>query len=101
MGASAHIQCISHAEQQKMMGLWVEKDEGDATNGEYTRPLVLCHITNESKVAFQLKHRLSPLFQENPKTAPVMHGSTTSNRSAMLNDEDGEYTPPLGPMPCH
>ena len=53
----------------KMMGLWVEKDEGDATNGEYIWPLVLCHVTNESKAAFQLKRRLSPLFQENPKMA--------------------------------
>ena len=52
-----------------MMGLWVEKDGGDATNGEYTWPLVLCHVTNESKVVFQLKHHLSPLFQENLKTA--------------------------------
>ena len=32
-------------------------------------PLSYAIVTNESKVAFQLKHCLSPLFQENPKTA--------------------------------
>ena len=31
----------------------------------------------------------------------VVHGSTTSNGLAVPNDEDGEYTPPLGSMPCH
>ena len=66
--STAHIQCISHAKWQNMMGLWVEKDKGDATNSEYTQPLVLCHVTNEYKAAFQLKRRLSSLFQENPKT---------------------------------
>ena len=70
-----------------MMGLWVEKDEGDATN--------------ESKVAFQLKRRLSFISRNPEDGEAVMHGSTTSNGLAVLNDEDGEYTPPLGPMPCH
>ena len=77
--STAHIQCISRAEWQKMMGLWVEKDEGDATNGEYTPPLVLCHIINKSKVVFQLKRCFSPLLQENPKMVPVMHGLTTTH----------------------
>ena len=103
--STAHIQCISHAEQRKMMGLWVEKDEGDATNGEYkyTPPLVLCHVTNESKVVFQLKHRLSPLLQENLKMAPVMHGLTTTHIQQIGHVKWWRrwVHPTPCPMPCH
>ena len=64
---TTHIQHISHAEQQRMLGLWVEKDEVDASNSECTPAFVLCHVTNASKAVFQPKHCLSLVFQEKLK----------------------------------